>query len=206
MPCRRAMSRLRFGSSRTSSCMRQVLGAALFTCLGALVFGQVAVPDAPSTPTESFAEQLTREVRGVIEKNQGAICRIEGTDEHGTLRGTGFLIDADGTVITSHSVGGQSEDLVVTIGEEKYPATRRGADSRSGIAVLRVEAGEPLPFIKCGRSLDLGPGSPVVALGFPFELPLSPSFGLVAGADLKFQNRYFATRHLRVNVVVQRGQ
>ena len=186
--------------------MRRLLRAALFACSSALVSAQDVAPVPASPPAGSFAEQLTREVRGVIDKNQGAICRIEGMDEHGTLRGTGFLIDADGTVITSYSVGGQSEDLVVTIGEEKYPATRRAADPRSGLAVLRVDAGEPLPFIKCGRSLDLGPGSPVVALGFPFDLPLSPSFGLVAGTELKFQNRYFAARHLRVNVVVQRGQ
>jgi serine protease Do len=165
-----------------------------------------AAQEASPTATPSFAEQLTREVRRVIDKAQGAICRIEGTDEHGTLRGTGFLIDADGTVITSYSVGGESEDLVVTVGEEKFPATRRAADARSGLAVLRVDAGQPLPFITCGKSVDLGTGAPVVALGYPLDLPLSPSLGLIAGTELKFENRYFAARHLRVNVVVQRGQ
>src|SRR5215207_8759779 len=123
------MSRRRFGSSHASR-MRLVLCAALAACVSAFAWAEDAAVPAPP----SFADQLTREIRGVIEKTQGAICRIEGTDEHGTLRGTGFLIDADGTVITSYSAGGQSEDLVVTIGEEKYPATRRAADARSGIA------------------------------------------------------------------------
>ena len=115
-------------------------------------------------------------------------------------------MDADGTIVTSYSVGGESEELVITIGEDKYPATRRAADSRSGLAILQIEAPEPLPFLKCGKSTDLGVGSPVVSRGFPLDLPLSPRLGLVAGSDLKFPGRYFAARHLRVNVVVQRGQ
>ena len=48
--------------------------------------------------------------------------------------------------------------------------------------------------------------SPVIALGYPLELPLSPSFGIVAGFDMGFQGRYFATRHIRASAPVQKGQ
>jgi serine protease Do len=197
------MSSRRFASSRSSGSARALIFVALaFLCQGVAGFGE----ETPSTPPSTLADTVAREVRGVIEKTKAAICRVEGTDEHGTLRGTGFLIDADGTLLTSYSVGGQSEDLVVTLGEEKFPATRRAADPRSGLAVLHIDAAEPLPFLKCGSSVGLDVGAPVVSLGFPLDLPLSPSFGLIAGRELKFQNRYFATRHLRLNVVVQRGQ
>ncbi len=205
------MSSSRFASNR----------AAFFACAAAIVLAPVitsaqepAAPpqDPPTAQTEpaatapNFADQLTREIRGVMEKAQPAVCRIEAADEHSTLRGTGFLVDADGTILTSYSVGGQSENIVVTIGEEKYPATRKSANERCGLAILQIDTSAPLPFLQCGKSLDLAVGSPVVSLGFPLDLPLSPSLGLIAGKDLKFQNRYFSARHLRVNVVVQRGQ
>src|SRR5687768_601315 len=153
------MSRGRFSSS-LSRLTRQGFCVATIACTGALSIAQEAAP--PAAPV-SFADQLSGEVRGVIDKTRGAICRVEGTDEHGALRGTGFFVDADGTLLTSFSVGGQSEDLVVTVGEEKYPATRRAADSRSGLAVLKVEAGEPLPFLKFGKSMEMGIGAPVIA-------------------------------------------
>ena len=185
----------------------------------ALIGGAVALrgqeAPAPSTaPSDAsralvgaaLAEQIAKEVRSIVERSRSAICRVEGTDEHGQLQGTGFFVDADGTLLTSYSVGGQSEDLVVTVGEEKFPAVRRGADSRSGLAVLKIESREPVPFLKSGKAAELGLGSPVLAVGYPMELALSPSFGLVAGSDLKFKRKYFATRHLRANLVVQRGQ
>ena len=193
--------------------------AALFACAAAIALAsaissaqdpapstQKEAPSQPQAPSATFADQLTREIRGVVEKAQSAVCRIEAADEHSTLRGTGFLVDADGTILTSYSVGGQSENIVVTIGEEKYPATRKSASERCGLAILQIDTSAPLPFLQCGKSLDLAVGSPVVSLGFPLDLPLSPSLGLIAGKDLKFQNRYFSARHLRVNVVVQRGQ
>jgi serine protease Do len=166
-----------------------------------LLHGQ-AVPKSASSP----AEAISREVRGVVEKVGDAICRIEADDEHGHLRGTGFFIDADGTVLTSFSVGGASEDIVVTAGDQRFPATRLVADSRAGIALLKVAAERPVRFLKFGKSAELTVASPIVTAGYPLDLPLSPSFGLVAGFATGFEGRYFATRHIRANVPVQRGQ
>ena len=162
--------------------------------------------DEPAKPGFSWAEAISREVRGVVEKVSDAICRIEADDQHGHLRGTGFFIDADGTLLTSFSVGGASQDIVVTAGEQKFPATRLVADSRAGIAVLKIATERPVRFLKFGRSVDLAFASPIVTVGYPLDLPLSPSFGLVAGAELGVEGRYFATRHIRANVPVQRGQ
>ena len=160
----------------------------------------------PAKPRLSPAEALQQEVRATVEKASDAICRIEGDDEHGHLRGTGFFIDADGTLLTSFSVGGESQDIVVTAGKQRFPATRLIADSRAGIAVLKIVAERPLRFLKFGKSTGLATASPVVTAGFPLDLPLSPSYGLVASMDLGFEGRYFATRHIRANVPVQRGQ
>ena len=165
-----------------------------------------ALPLARAEETPSVFEAVSREVRGIYERSSGAVCTVEADDEHGRVRGTGFLVDATGTLFTSYSVGGETEDIVVTLGEEKYPATRLVADARSGLAVLHVEADQPLPFLPSGKARELAIASPLVALGYPLEMPLSPSFGIVAGFDIGFQGRFFATRHIRANLPVQKGE
>ena len=185
------MKRLRFASS-----------FAAFT-LG--VVPQLLAAD-PAKPSPSQGEALSREVREVMRKAGDAICRIEADDEHGHLSGTGFFVDADGTLLTSFSVGGTSQDITVTAGELRYPATRIVADGRSGIAVLKIVAERPVRFLKFGKSADLASASLVITAGYPLDLPLSPSFGLVAGMDHGFEGRFFATRHIRANLPVQRGQ
>ena len=119
------MSGIRFSFSRAA----WLAGAASIALAASFTWAQEA-PLPPQAPT--FADQLTREIRGVLEKSQSAICRIEGSDEHGTLRGTGFLVDADGTIVTSYSVGGESEELV----------TPRQARS-GGVLQLAVATGRP---------------------------------------------------------------
>jgi serine protease Do len=162
---------------------------------------------SPAKPAPGAAELSAREV---FLKTGDAICRIEGEDEHGHLRGTGFFIDADGTLLTSYSVGGASQDITVAIGEQRYPATRVVADARAGLAVLKIVAERPVRFLKFGKSTELAVASQVMTVGYPLDLPLSPSLGLVAGFDLKIsvgtEERFFATRHIRANVPVQRGQ
>ena len=168
-----------------------------------------AKPD-PAKPAPSQAEALSREVREVVRKTGDAICCIEADDEHGHLRGTGFFIDADGTLLTSYSVGGTSQDIVITAGEQRYPATRLVADARAGLAVLKIVAERPVRFLKFGKSTDLALASLVITAGYPLDFPLSPSFGPVAGFDVKThvgaEDRYFATRLIRANLPVQRGQ
>ncbi len=166
---------------------------------------RVAQP-AKAAPLQT--DVLAREVREITSKTGDAVCRIEADDEHGRLRGTGFFIDADGTLLTTYSVGGTSQDITVTVGEQRYPATRVIADERVGIAVLKIVAERPVRFLKFGKSADLALASPVVTLGYPLDLPLSPSFGLVAGLDIRtgVEGRFFAARHIRANLPVQGGQ
>lgn len=161
---------------------------------------------SPAAEAPNLGELIATGIRAVTQKASPAICRIEAEDEQGRLAGTGFLVDSDGTLITSFSIGNAAEDLVVTVGTEKYPARRLLSDSRSGISLVKIESSEPLPFLKSGKARALTIGAPVIGLGYPLDLPLSPSFGVVAGFDAGFQGRLFATRHIRANAVIQRGE
>ena len=192
------MRRLRFASSLAAF------------AIGTVASSHSAEPARIAVPTKPAPITVEASAREVFLKTGDAICRIEGEDEHGHLRGTGFFIDADGTLLTSYSVGGASQDITVAIGEQRYPATRLVADSRAGLAVLKIVAERPVRFLKFGKSTDLVVASQVMTVGYPLDLPLSPSLGLVAGFDLKISagadERFFATRHIRANVPVQRGQ
>lgn len=149
-------------------------------------------------------DAISGKIRSVFERSREAVVKIEGTDQHGKLSGTGFLIDPNGTLYTSYSIGGVAHDLIVVMGAMRYPATRLISDSRSGIAILKIEA--ETPFLPLGSSRKLKPTTPVLLVGYPMDLPVSPSFGIVAGIDLRHEGRFFRTSHIRANVPVQRGE
>ncbi len=159
---------------------------------------------SPHTHADPATDLVTEQVRSIFQRAQGAVVRIEAVDDHGRLAGSGFFIDPNGTLYTSYTVGGETRDIVVCNGEMKYPATRLVADQRSGIAILKVEAATP--FLPLGRSSELGVASMVVAVGYPMDFPVTPSFGVVGGFNLKYLGRYFATAHIRANLTAQRGE
>ena len=152
----------------------------------------------------SLLDSITQEVRAVFERSKNAVVKIEAVDEHGRLAGTGFFIDPNGTIYTAYTVGGESHDIVVSHGDMKWIATRLLGDSRSGIAILKVEA--QTPFLPLGKSETLAVASPVIAVGYPMDLPLSPNFGTVGGFDIVYLGHPFVTAHIRANVPVQRGE
>lgn len=163
----------------------------------------VLVGVLPCVAQDVFSS-ISQEVQTVFENSKGAVARVRGDDRHGRCVGSGFFIDPNGTLYTAYAVGGESDNITVEVGDRKYPATRLVADQRSGIAILKIEGSTP--FLPIGSSRNLNIASPVVAIGYPMDLGVSPSFGMVGGFDLKYLNRYFGTTHIRANVPVQRGE
>lgn len=162
--------------------------------------------DEPPTRKEKSAfETISGEVQAIFAKCKGAVVRIEATDAYGPHAGTGFFIDPAGTIYTHYSVAGRSWNLLVEFAGKKYPATCLVADARSGVTILNIQAGLT-PFLPLGKSADLRVASAVVAIGYPMDLPMTPTFGLVAGFDQKFVNQYLPTTHIRANVPVQAGE
>src|SRR5439155_18407257 len=121
-------------------------------------------------------DSIAREVRAVFEKCRDAVVKIQAVDDHGTLAGSGFFIDPNGTLYTSYTIGGETRDIVVLLGDRRIRAKRLLSDSRSGIAILKID--RQTSFLTLGKSSDLEMASPVMAIGYPMDLPLTPSFGL----------------------------
>jgi serine protease Do len=99
----------------------------------------------------------------------------------GVSQGTGFLISADGYVLTNHHVVEGADDIVVRLGDRnELKATLVGSDPLSDIALLKVEA-KGLPVLRIGDSRGLKPGQWVVAIGSPFGFDHSVTAGVVSG-------------------------
>lgn len=181
---------------------RRLRSRGLWLIAGAAVCGATLCAQQPGAA--NVFDLLQKQVQLEMEKCRDAVVRIESEDDHGKVAGTGFFVDPNGLIYTSFTVAGESKEIVARWDGHKYPAKRLVADRRCGIAILKVEA--QTAFVPIGRSAQLVTGSPVMTCGYPMDLPLTPSFGLVGGFDRKYMGRYFATTHLRANVAVQRGE
>ncbi len=102
-------------------------------------------------------------------------------------RGSGFLIDANGTIVTNNHVVRGATTVSVTMDDGTVlPAKVVATDKASDLAVLKVKANHRLPFINLGDSNAAQPGAWVVAVGNPFGLGGTVTAGIVSarGRDI----------------------
>lgn len=98
-----------------------------------------------------------------------------------TSLGSGFVISADGFVVTNNHVIAQAESVSVTFHDDtKLPAKIIGRDAKTDLALLKVESKKPLNFVNFGDSDSVRVGDWVIAVGNPFGLGGSVSAGIVS--------------------------
>lgn len=94
--------------------------------------------------------------------------------------GSGFIISADGYVLTNaHVVAGADEVYVTLTDKREFKAKVLGSDARTDVAVLKVD-GANLPVLKMGDSNKIRVGEWVVAIGSPFNLENSVTAGIIS--------------------------
>ena len=98
-------------------------------------------------------------------------------------RGSGFIVDANGTIVTNNHVVKDAKTVSVTLDDgTQLPAKVIGRDARTDIAVLKVDAHKQLPYIQLGNSANVKPGQWVVAMGNPFGLGGTVTAGIVSAS------------------------
>lgn len=94
--------------------------------------------------------------------------------------GSGFIVAADGKILTNAHVVKGAEEIVVRLNDQRsYKAKIVGLDESTDIAVLKVDA-RNLPTVKLGNSDAVEVGEWVLAIGSPFQLDFSATQGIVS--------------------------
>jgi serine protease Do len=97
--------------------------------------------------------------------------------------GTGFIIEADGFILTNNHVVENAEKVEVLIGpkDEVYPAKVVGRDPATDIALLKVEGSKPFPTVRLGDSDKLRVGDWAMAIGDPLNFEKTVTVGVISG-------------------------
>ncbi|MFD1259587.1 DegQ family serine endoprotease [Entomomonas asaccharolytica] len=106
--------------------------------------------------------------------------------------GSGFIISNDGYILTNNHVVNGADEIIVRLSDRReLKATLVGADSRTDVALLKVEANN-LPVVKMGKSEALKVGEWVMAIGSPFGFDHSVTVGVVSakGRSLGTESNY----------------
>ena len=120
-------------------------------------------------------------------------------------RGSGFIINANGTIVTNNHVVQNAKTITVTLSNgTTLPAKLIGRDPMTDIAVVKVDAGHPLPFIQLGNSADVKPGEWVVAMGSPFGLGGTVTAGIVSALSRDIGDGPY-DQFIQVDAPINRG-
>ena len=104
--------------------------------------------------------------------------------------GSGFIIKSDGVIMTNaHVVNGATEVVVRMTDRREYTAKVIGVDTRSDIAIIKIEA-KDLPVVKVGDSRGLKVGEWVLAIGAPFGFENSATAGIVSAKGRTLDSGY----------------
>src|SRR5262249_12730001 len=94
--------------------------------------------------------------------------------------GSGFIVNADGYVVTNHHVVDGATEIKGTLADGREMAAQGlGRDSKTDLALLKIDA-KGLPLIALGDSTELQVGEPVMAIGNPFGLEQTVTTGIVS--------------------------
>ena len=94
--------------------------------------------------------------------------------------GSGFLVSADGYVVTNNHVIRGAERLRVRVGDREYDADVKGADGATDLALLKIDSDDEFQFLTLGDSDRLRPGDWVMAIGSPAGLDNTVTVGVVS--------------------------
>ncbi|MDR1304723.1 MAG: S1C family serine protease [Verrucomicrobiales bacterium] len=150
-------------------------------------------------------DSLSGEVQQIFNQTAAAVVKIRAFNLEQTLAGTGFFIDDHGTLLTAYDVVLEATRATIEYRGQQIAARIIGRDLRSGVALLKADL-ERTPFIPAGNSDHLQIAGGLVGVGYAYNLPVSPSFGIITGFDVRYLNSFFATTHVRCNVTVSPGQ
>jgi len=163
---------------------------------------------APAPPPLRTSDSIP----ALVERVMPSVVTVQGPSGGGTSLGSGFVITADGFILTNdHVVAGIDEGAVrVTLSDATTVAARVvGRDPESDLAVLKIDHDNLRP-VELGDSDLVAVGDGVLAIGSPLALPGTVTSGIVSAVDRTLEttdvggvHRYYAA--IQTDAAVNRG-
>ena len=152
---------LKQASKAFSSVAKKAAPAVVFIKVEKTIGTGGAVPFGNSDPFGFFNDRQPREY-------------------HQMGQGSGFIISKDGYILTNNHVVGDADTITVKLSDgRQFKARRIGGDEKSDVAVIKID-GNNLPILPLGNSDELEVGEWVIAIGNPFGLAETLTFGIVS--------------------------
>ena len=127
-----------------------------------------------------------------------------GADPDNPSLGSGFIISADGYILTNAHVVEEAEEILVRLADKReYPAQVIGADVRSDVALIKIEA-RGLPAVTLGDPDKLKVGEWVLAIGSPFGFDQSVTAGIVSAKGRSLPDESFVS-FIQTDVAINPG-
>jgi serine protease Do len=122
-----------------------------------------------------------------------------------TALGSGFIVDPSGYVVTNNHVVGKADKIDVTLTDgRKFDAKLIGRDEKTDLALLKINAEKPLPFVKFGDSNAERVGDWVMAVGNPFGLGGTVTAGIVSARGRDIHSGPYDD-FLQIDAAINRG-
>ena len=152
----------------------------------------------------------------VYKMNIGAVCGIStqvtaslwGVETTGVCTGSGFVLTADGYIVTNNHVVADADEGTVVVqfySSEEYPAVIIGTDSMNDVALLKIEA-EGLQTVTVGDSDEVEVGETVEAIGNPLgDLTFTMTAGYISALDREIDADGTPINMLQTDVAINAG-
>ena len=176
-----------------------------------ILLGSLLLNNAASAQTADQHASLQERIIRVSEAMKPLVVHIEAivkvNDQRNHVEGSGVIASRDGLVLTNHHVVDKAQKVEVIIPghKQEYPAEILGTDKQTDIAVLRIQIDEPLPAAEFGSSKDLRVGEWVLAIGNPYGLEGTVSFGIVSAKGRNLEVRDLLNDFIQTDAMIDRG-
>ncbi|MEO3427301.1 DegQ family serine endoprotease [Pelagibius sp. CAU 1746] len=153
--------------------------------------------DFPGSPFEDFFKQFRQQF--------GEHGQPQAAPRHATALGSGFIVDPAGYVVTNNHVVDHASEVTIRLTDESvYPAKVIGVDPQTDLALLKIDAGKPLPALTLGDSDQAEVGDWVMAVGNPFGLGGTVTAGIISARGRNIQAGPYDD-FLQIDASINRG-
>ena len=175
--------------------------------MGLALTGQPAAAEDPGCSFRELQNVITEVSRAV----QPAVVHIQAIlkqeNRKVSVVGSGVIIDPLGHIITNEHVVSKAEKVTVTIPDfkKKLPARVLGTDKQTDLAVIKIEPNGDIPVAKLGDSNQVAVGEWVLAIGNPYGLDGTVSFGIVSARGRNLNVGALITDFIQTDAMIDFG-